>query len=49
MVMADKAYWSKARSEWCGEHGVTNEILRKLSRGLRFQLGQSESSRHDHL
>ncbi len=29
MVMADKAYWSKARSEWCGEHGVANGILRK--------------------
>jgi len=27
MVMADKAYWSKARSEWCGQHGVANGIL----------------------
>ena len=33
MVMADKAYWSKARSEWCGRHGVANGILRKPSRG----------------
>ena len=33
MVMADKAYWSRARSEWCGKHGVANGILRKPSRG----------------
>jgi len=33
MVMADKAYWSKARSEWCGERGVANGIMRKASRG----------------
>ena len=26
MVMADKAYWSKARSQWCGQHGVANGI-----------------------
>jgi IS5 family transposase len=31
MVMADKAYWSKARSEWCGQHGVANGILRRPS------------------
>ncbi len=30
--MADKAYWSKARNEWCAEHGVANGILRKPSR-----------------
>ena len=28
MVMADKAYWSKARSEWCGKHGVANRPCR---------------------
>jgi IS5 family transposase len=33
MVMADKAYWSRERSEWCGQHGVANGILRKPSRG----------------
>lgn len=33
MVMADKAYWSEARSQWCGQHGVANGILRKPSRG----------------
>jgi IS5 family transposase len=37
MVMADKAYWSKARSEWCGEHGVANGILRKASRGQKLR------------
>ena len=37
MVMADKAYWSKARSEWCGEHGVANGILRKPSRGQKLR------------
>jgi hypothetical protein len=40
MVIADKAYWSKARSEWCGEQGVANGILEapvpagELGRGL---------------
>jgi IS5 family transposase len=33
MVMGDKAYWSRERSEWCGQHGVANGILRKPSRG----------------
>jgi transposase, IS5 family len=33
MVLADKAYWSQARSQWCGEHGIANGILRKASRG----------------
>ena len=37
MVMADKAYWSKARSEWCGRHGVANGILRKPSRGQKLR------------
>jgi IS5 family transposase len=33
MVMADKAYWSRARSEWCGERGIANGILEKPGRG----------------
>ena len=33
MVLADKAYWSAARSQWCREQGVANGILRKASRG----------------
>lgn len=37
MVMADKAYWSKARSEWCGERGIANGILRKPSRGEKLR------------
>jgi len=36
MVLADKAYWSQARSEWCGRHGVANGILRKASRGEKL-------------
>ena len=33
MVLADKAYWSKARSQWCGRRKVANGILRKPGRG----------------
>jgi IS5 family transposase len=33
MVMADKAYWSRARREWCGRHKVANGSLRKAVRG----------------
>ncbi len=33
MVLADKAYWSRARSEWCEAHGVANGILKKPARG----------------
>jgi IS5 family transposase len=36
MVMADKAYWSEARSQWCGKNGVANGILRKPSRGQKL-------------
>ena len=36
-VIADKAYWSRARSEWCGERGVANGILRKPSRGQKLR------------
>jgi IS5 family transposase len=36
MVLADKAYWSQARSRWCGEHGIANGILRKPSRGEKL-------------
>jgi IS5 family transposase len=37
MVMADKAYWNKARSEWCGERGIANGILEKPSRGQKLR------------
>jgi IS5 family transposase len=37
MVMADKAYWSQARSEWCGKHGVANWILSQPSRGQKLR------------
>ena len=37
MVIADKAYWSQARSEWCGKQGVANGILRKPSRGQKLR------------
>jgi hypothetical protein len=37
MVMADKAYWSRGRSEGCGRHGVANGILRKPSRGEKLK------------
>jgi len=33
MVIADKAYGSRKRSAWCGQHGVANGILRKARRG----------------
>lgn len=33
IVMADKAYWSRERRQWCAEHGIANGILRKPSRG----------------
>ena len=32
MVVADKAYWSKRRSQWCDESGVENGIMRKAAR-----------------
>lgn len=37
MVMADKAYWSRERSEWCGERGIANGILRKARRGEKLR------------
>ena len=45
MVMADKAYWSKARSEWCGQHGVANGILRKPSRGEKLKASDVRMNR----
>jgi IS5 family transposase len=36
MAVADKAYWSEHRSQWCAEHGVANGILRKPSRGQKL-------------
>ena len=37
MVLADKAYWSQARSQWCGRPKVANGILRKPSRGQKLR------------
>jgi len=37
MVIADKAYWSRERSEWCGRKGVANGILRKPGRGQKLR------------
>ena len=37
MVVADKAYWSRERSEWCGRKGVANGILRKPGRGQKLR------------
>jgi IS5 family transposase len=37
MVMADKAYWSRERSAWCGRRGVANGILEKPSRGQKLR------------
>jgi len=37
MVVADKAYWSRERSEWCGRKDVANGILRKASRGEKLR------------
>jgi IS5 family transposase len=36
MVIADKAYWSRERSQWCGERNIANGILRKASRGEKL-------------
>jgi IS5 family transposase len=33
MVMADKAYWSRKRSQWCERRNIGNGILRKAFRG----------------
>lgn len=33
MVVADKAYWSAARSRWCQQRKIGNGILRKAFRG----------------
>ena len=45
MVMADKAYGSQARSEWCGRHGVANGILRKPSRGEKLKASDVRMNR----
>ena len=45
MVIADKAYWSKARSESCGEHGVGNGILGKPSSGQKMRTATVRADR----
>jgi hypothetical protein len=37
IVVADKAYWSQTRSEWCGERGIANGISHKLSLGEKLR------------
>ncbi len=37
MVMADKACWSRARSEWCGQRVVANGILCRPGRGEQLR------------
>jgi IS5 family transposase len=37
MVVADKAYWGEARSQWCARFDVANGILRKPSRGEKLR------------
>jgi len=39
MGVADKAYWSRARSHWCGERGIANGILRQPARGQKLRPG----------
>jgi IS5 family transposase len=45
MVVADKAYWSEARSQWCGNQGVANGILRKPSRGEKLRAATTRVNR----
>ena len=45
MVIADKAYWSRERSEWCGAKGVANGILRKPSRGQKLRPATMRANR----
>jgi IS5 family transposase len=45
MVMADKAYWSRERSEWCGRKGVANGILRKAVRGEKLRASAVRANR----
>lgn len=45
MVMADKAYWSRARSGWCGRRGVANGILRRVARGEKLAASAVRANR----
>lgn len=45
MAVADKAYWSAARSQWCAEHGVANGILRKAQRGQKLRAATLRANR----
>jgi IS5 family transposase len=45
MVVADKAYWSKARSQWCAKQRVANGILRKPSRGEKLRAATVRANR----
>jgi len=35
-VGADKAYWSRARAQWCAQRGIINGIMRKGGRGPKL-------------
>jgi len=45
MVVADKAYWSEGRSQWCGQHRVANGILRRPSRGEKLRAATVRANR----
>jgi len=45
MVVADKAYWSAARSQWCADHDVANGILRKARRGEKLRAATQRVNR----
>ena len=36
IILADKAYWSRHRSQWCDKHKVLNGILEKPARGQKL-------------
>jgi len=35
-ISADKAYWSRARAQWCAQRGIINGIMRKGGRGPKL-------------
>ncbi len=37
MVIADKAYWGRKRSEWCKRMDVTNGIIQRAVRGKKLR------------
>ncbi len=45
MVVADKAYGSEARRQWCGKLRVANGIWRKPSRGQKLRAATVRANR----